>query len=135
MSQLTVEGATERVVQGMPELEKDFVQLQRASVHRNASLMEWVRAAHPECALCTSYQVAVCTAKLQPEDNWIQQLLKQRIKQQGTQFVRVLGRCGAGSAPKHIEAIHGGLSTLAQTWAWTFVIVTNACGEIHSRVR
>ena len=29
VSQLIVECATERVVQGMPELEKDFVQLQR----------------------------------------------------------------------------------------------------------
>ena len=89
VSQLIVKGATERVVQGMQELEKDFVQLQRdpsvhpehmpganravnalgcrngvllcvrASVHRNASLMEWVRAAHPECAMRSSYQVAV----------------------------------------------------------------------------
>ena len=31
VSQLIVEDATERVVQGMPELEKDFVQLQRAT--------------------------------------------------------------------------------------------------------
>ena len=55
-----------------------------ASVHRKASLMDWVRAAHPECHML--FVPFGYTAELQPADISIQQPLKHSIKEQAMQF-------------------------------------------------
>ena len=54
-----------------------------ASVHRKASLMEWVRAPHPECRVL--FLPGGFTAELQPADISIQQPLKHIIRQQAMQ--------------------------------------------------
>ena len=55
-----------------------------ASVHRKASLLEWIRTAHPECHVL--FIPGGYTAELQPADIAIQQPLKHSIKQQAEQF-------------------------------------------------
>ena len=55
-----------------------------ASVHRKASLLEWIRTAHPECHVLL--MPGGYTAELQPADIAIQQPLKHSIKQQAMQF-------------------------------------------------
>ena len=55
-----------------------------ASVHRKASLLEWIRTAHPECHVL--FIPGGYTAELQPADIAIQQPLKHSIKQQAMQF-------------------------------------------------
>ena len=55
-----------------------------ASVHPKASLLEWVRAAHPECHVL--FIPGGCTAELQPADISIHKPLKHIIKQQAMQF-------------------------------------------------
>ena len=55
-----------------------------ASVHRKASLLEWIRTAHPECHVL--FIPGGYTAELQPADIAIQQPLKHSIKLQAMQF-------------------------------------------------
>ena len=55
-----------------------------ASVHRKASLLEWIRTAQLECHVL--FIPGGYTAELQPADISIQQPLKHSIKQQAVQF-------------------------------------------------
>ena len=55
-----------------------------ASVHRKASLLEWIRTAHPECHVL--FIPGGFAAELQPADISIQQSLKRIIREQAMQF-------------------------------------------------
>ena len=55
-----------------------------ACVHRKASMLEWIRTAHPECRVL--FIPGCYTAELQPADIAIQQPLKHSIKQQAMPF-------------------------------------------------
>ena len=55
-----------------------------ASVHRKASLLEWIRTAHPECHVL--FIPGGYTAELQPADIAIQQPLEHSNKQQAKHF-------------------------------------------------
>ena len=104
-----------------------------ASVHRKASLMEWVRAAHPERHVL--FVPGGFTAELQPADVSIQQPLKHTNQTAGHAIlcrVRVPGRGGAGPAPRHREASHGAVGSARL--APPLVDIrggTSACGELH----
>ena len=55
-----------------------------ASIHRKASLLEWIRTAHPECHVL--FIPGGYTAELQPADISIQQPFKRIIKEQAMHF-------------------------------------------------
>ena len=79
-----------------------------ASVHRKASLLEWVRATHPGCHVL--FVLGGHASEMQPADISIQQPLKHIIKRAGhTVLCRVCvsGRFGAGPAHWHDDASHG----------------------------
>ena len=116
-----------------------------ASVHRKASLLEWIRIAHPECHVL--FIPGGYTAELQPADIAIQQHLKHSIKQQAMQFfaesvcrneavldLRLSSLMALGSAclrrggekhEHHNESLAPPLLDIRRG--------TKACGESHSR--
>ena len=90
-----------------------------ASVHRKASLLEWIRTAHPECHVL--FIPGGYTAELQPADIAIQQPLKHSIKQQAMQFL-------AESVCRNEAVLDLRLSTMKRLMAhW----VLHACAEVE----
>ena len=90
-----------------------------ASVHRKASLLEWIRTAHPECHVL--FIPGGYTAELQPADIAIQQPLKHSIKQQAMQFF-------AESVCRNEAVLDLRLSTMKRLLAhW----VLHACAEVE----
>ena len=90
-----------------------------ASVHRKASLLEWIRAAHPECHVL--FIPGGYTAELQPADIAIQQPLKHSIKQQAMLLF-------AESVCQNDAVLDLRLSTMKRLMAhW----VLHACAEVQ----
>ena len=90
-----------------------------ASVHRKASLLEWIRTAHPECHVL--FIPGGYRAELQPADIEIQQPLKHSIKQQAMQFF-------AESVCRNEAVLDLRLSTMKRLMAhW----VLHACAEVE----
>ena len=148
MAQPIVEGATKRVVQDLPQHEnisytfseshwctqstcqpwcsgakKGFLHWvllwDCASVHRKASLLEWIRTAHPECHVL--FIPGGYTAELQPADIAIQQPLKHSIKQQAMQFF-------AESVCRDEAVLDLRLNTMKRLMAHWFL---HACAEVQ----
>ena len=92
-----------------------------ASVHRKASLLEWIRTAHPECHVL--FVPGGCTAELQPADISIQQPLKHSIKEQAMQFF-VESVCRNDAV---LDLRLGAMKRLLAQW------VIHACTEVEEK--
>ena len=94
-----------------------------ASVHRKASLLEWIRTAQLECHVL--FIPGGYTAELQPADISIQQPLKHSIKQQAVQFF-------AESVCRDDAVRDLRLRTMKRLMAhW----VLHACAEVQKKTR
>ena len=92
-----------------------------ASVHRKASLLEWIRTAHPECHVV--FIPGGFTAELQPADISIQQPLKHIIREQAMQFF-VESVCRDDTV---LDLRLGTMKRLTAQW------VIHACKEVEKK--
>ena len=94
-----------------------------ASVHRTASLLEWIRTAHPECHVL--FVPGGYTTKFQLADILIQQLLKRNVKEQPMQFF-AKSVCRDDAV---LDLRLGALKRLMAQW------VIHACAEVEKKTR